>query len=124
MRRVPIVGIRYSTGRNVPAIEPSVESAYSRPATAPASAMSVTASRIAHGETAPSAVTGSANISSVPTNEATNAPAETSSNAFAAASNSGRVANGRIAIVTAANSTTKPSVRSSGYLSASRPPSQ
>ena len=108
----------------MPAIEPSVDSAYSRPATAPASAMSVTASRIAHGETAPSAVTGSANISSVPTNDATNAPADTLSNADAAAENSGRVANGRIAIVTAANSTTRPSERSSGCRSANLPPSQ
>ena len=108
----------------MPAIEPSVERAYSRPATAPASAMSVTASRIAQGATAPSAVTGSANISSVPTKEATKAPAETSSKAFAAALNSGRVANGRIAIVIAANSTTRPSVRSFGYLSANFPPSQ
>src|SRR5689334_24784568 len=56
---------------------------------------SVTARRIAHGETAPSAVTGSANISIVPRNDATKAPAETFAKASAAAEKSGRVAKGR-----------------------------
>jgi hypothetical protein len=114
VRRVPIIGIRIRTGRNVPTIDPTVETAYSRPATVPASCTSVTASRTAQGVTAPSAVTGTANISIVPMNEPMKAPADRSAKASPAASRSGVARKGSTATLRPAPSTTAASARSDG----------
>ena len=60
VRRVPTSGISTSAETSVPTRLPAVESAYRRPATVPASSTFDTASRIAHGDTAPSSSTGTA----------------------------------------------------------------
>ena len=112
--RVPMAGTSTSTGRNVPTMLPTVEMAYSRPATDPAVSTSFTDSRIAHGDTVPSSVMGMRNISIVPTNDATNAPADRSAKAPCAARKMGVSASGRIATVTAATMTTQPSTRGLG----------
>ena len=98
--------------------------AYSRPATDPALWTSVTVRRMAQGDTVPSRVMGTRNISMVPTNEATNAPADRSAKADCAALNTGVSASGSAATVTAATITTPPSTRGLGYRSAALPPSQ
>ena len=95
-----------------------------RPETSPAERTSRTDSRTAQGDTAPRAVTGSANISIAPRKEPMNAPAESPSKAPCAAEKRGRVANGTTASATAAPSTSNPRARSVGCRSASRPPSQ
>src|ERR1044072_989703 len=79
---------------------------------------------MAHGATAPRQVMGMLNISTAPTNDAMKAPAERSAKAEVAASNSGRVANGRIATASAETITTHASARGCGCRSARRPPSQ
>ena len=58
------------------------------------------------------------------TKDATSAPADRSTNASVARSNTGRDTKGKIATVTAAVITTNPSERSSGRRSATLPPSQ
>ena len=124
VRCVPIAGIATSAVPNVPSRLPTVESAYSRPATAPAVAMSVTASRTAKGATAPSSVTGGTNSTSTAKNEPMAAPVETSSSPFTETSRNGRATNGITATPSAAASTIAPSRLGSGRRSATRPPSQ
>ena len=79
---------------------------------------------MAHGDTVPSRVMGTRNMSIVPTNEATNAPAERSAKAPCAAWNTGVRARGRMATVTAATMTTPASTLGLGQRSAALPPSQ
>ena len=93
-------------------------------ATDPAVATSVTVRRMDQGDTIPSRVMGTRNMSMVPTNDATNAPAERSAKAPWAASDMGVSARGSTAIDTAAAITTTPSTRGLGYRSAILPPSQ
>ena len=93
---------------------PTVEMAYRRPATEPAVSTLVTDSRMAHGDTVPSRVMGTRNMSMVPTNEATNAPADRSAKADCAALKTGVSASGSAATVTAATITTPPSTRGLG----------
>jgi hypothetical protein len=119
-----MAGMITSTGRNVPRMLPTVEIAYRRPDTEPAVSTVVTDRRIAHGATMPSSVMGTRNMSMVPTNDATNAPAERSANADCAALKMGVRAMGRMASDAAAMTTVMPSARSLGYRSASLPPSQ
>ena len=69
---------------------------------------------MAHGDTVPSRVMGTRNMSIVPTNDATNAPADRSAKAPCAARKMGVSASGRIATVTAATMTTQPSTRGLG----------
>src|ERR671911_2015895 len=124
VRRVPTSGIRTSAESSVPSSDPAVESAYSRPATVPASSTEWTASRIAHGETVPSSSTGIATRTTTASSEPTKAPAEISSSAFTATSSSGSATKGTRASITAAESATRQSARMLGWRSARRPPSQ
>ncbi len=103
---------------------PMVEMAYRRPDTDPAVSTVVTESRMAHGATMPSSVMGTRNMSIVPTNEATNAPADRFVNADCAALNTGVSAMGRMASDTAAMITVVPRARGVGWRSASLPPNQ
>ena len=108
----------------MPTSEPAVDSAYSRPATVPASSTDCTPSRMAQGETVPSRRTGTATSTSTATSDPRNAPAEIWSSASTATLRSGSAANGTIASMTAAISEVKQSARMLGWRSASRPPSQ
>ena len=76
MRCVPIASIAHSDTKNTPTSEPTVEIAYSRPATAPDSSTVASFSRVAHGETAPSSSSGTATSTSVPNSDAVNAPTD------------------------------------------------
>ena len=66
-----------SADRNVPNRLPTVERAYSRPATDPTSRTSSIASLIANGATIPSRITGGAKSASTAKNDPIAAPAET-----------------------------------------------
>jgi hypothetical protein len=94
VRRVPTSGMNRRAEPRVPTREPAVDSAYSRPATVPASSTLDTASRMAYGDTAPSSRTGTATSPSTPISEPTNAPADTESSASTATCSSGSAANG------------------------------
>ena len=110
--------------RNVPTMLPTVESAYRRPATAPASRTSTSASRMAKGATAPSSVIGTAKRASAAKKEPTTAPTETASRPRRATSRIGRAMNGVSATAPAATRMIQPRKRGSGRRSASFPPSQ
>ena len=103
---------------------PTVESAYRLPAVAPERSTSVSANRIANGETAPSSVTGTAKSASAATNDPMTTPTEIESNPRRAASRIGRAANGVAAMNAAATRTIAPSSAGLGARSASFPPSQ
>jgi hypothetical protein len=116
--------MRTSAGRKVPTSEPAVDSAYSRPATAPAVAIAETASLIANGETIPRRTTGGAQSSNTATKLPITAPADAVSRPSTVKSRNGFAANGINAMNAAAASTIAPSSLGSGRRSARRPPSQ
>ena len=124
VRCVPIAGMRTSAGRKTPSSEPAVDSAYSRPATAPAVAIDETASRIANGETIPRRTTGGAHSRSTARKLPTTAPADAVSRPSTVKSRNGFAAKGMTATQIAAARTMKPRSRGSGRRSAMRPPSQ
>src|SRR5688572_21522081 len=124
VRRVPTSGIKSSADTSVPNRLPAVDSAYSRPATWPACSTLSTASRRAHGETAPKSSTGTATRTSTATSEPKKAPAEISSSASTATSSSGSAANGTTASSAAAARVTRQRPRIVGLRSAHFPPSQ
>src|SRR4029078_9457941 len=99
-----MAGMGTATGRNVPMIEPDVESAYMRPATAPASSMVVTPRRTANGEAMPSRVIGAEKSSITAKNEPRKAPTDAPANASTAALRNGSATNGRTATHAAADS--------------------
>ena len=94
VRCVPIASIAHSETKNTPTSEPTVEIAYSRPATTPDSSTAASFSRVAHGETAPSSSSGTATSTSVPNSEAVNAPTLMFSNALTESVRNGCEMNG------------------------------
>ena len=102
VRRVPISGISSTTGRNVPRIDPAVESAYRRPAISPARSTESTASRTANGETIPSRVIGTEN-NAMEAKKTRKAPTDASANSPTAAESSGSDTNGITAMAIAAH---------------------
>ena len=97
MRWVPIASIAHSETKNTPTSEPTVEIAYSRPATTPDSSTVASFSRVAHGETAPSSSSGTATSTSVPNSDAVNAPTDRLSNALTLKDRNGCAMNGTTA---------------------------
>ena len=92
-------------GTKVPMMLPAVESAKMRPATRPASAIPVAASRMAKGVTIPSSTTGGANSASDAAKEPTTAPVEIVSMPLMEMSRNGRATKGIAATHAAAQST-------------------
>ena len=113
-----------SAEENVPSRLPTVEIAYRRPETVPASATSATARRSAYGATAPETRIGIATSTVTPSSEPTNAPAEIESSASTATPRNGSATNGTAASSSPASSTIRYSPSRVGLRSASRPPYQ
>ena len=89
--RVPANGITTSTGMYVPSKLPSVEMAYMRPLTRPASLTSRTARRMANGDRQPSKVTGMLRLRMTSRSEPVIAPTLMMANAAAASRNTAPV---------------------------------
>ena len=124
VRCVPISGISSSEAAKVPNSEPSVESAYRRPAVLPASSVEVTRSRIAHGATAPSTSTGTATSASTPNSEPAAAPTSMLSKASTEIDRNGCATSGISATMPAPTSTQRDSASIVGRRSATVPPTQ
>ena len=124
VRWVPSSGISSSAAANVPISEPTVDSAYRRPAVRPESSTDATRSRIAHGATAPSTSTGTATSASTPISEPTAAPTWISSNASTETSRNGCATSGTTATIAAPTSTHRHSAWIVGRRSAIDPPTQ
>ena len=124
VRCVPMSGMVMRAGTNVPMRLPAVESANTRPATRPASATPVAASRMANGVTMPSSTTGGANSASEAAKDPTTDPVDSVSMPLMERSRNGRATKGIAATQAAAASTTTASSCGEGCLSATRPPSQ
>ncbi len=92
--RVPMVGIRTSTGTKVPTRLPTVDRAYSPPAVLPADWTSVTTRRMAKGETQPSSVMGTAKSSTTPSSDPARMPALYSAKPRTDQASTGRATNG------------------------------
>ena len=118
VRWVPSSGIRTRAETIVPVSEPKVEIAYSRPPTWPVLSGSATASRTAHGEAAPSSVTGTATRTRTPNSEPAKVPTERLSKASTEKSRKGCAAKGIAATSSAATRTTNESERRCGWRSA------
>ena len=91
---VPIAGISQRTGRNVPRIAPTVDTAYTLPETRPASAASVIERRMAKGETQASKVMGTTKRMSTDMNEPAMMAASKACTATAACRSTGLATSG------------------------------
>ncbi len=105
-------------------IDPDVERAYMRPATAPASSIVVTPSRTAKGEAIPRSVIGAENSSITAKKEPRKAPTDAPANASTAALRKGSATKGRTATHPAAASISQHRNRIVGWRSARRPPTK